>query len=189
MVIAFGASAEENRKWYDQIIEHDLSEPSIDKSALDGAYEAEFRVLYNVSLTGYAYYSMKVLSDGTAQLEVKLLDADLDGDVVLDEKLPLTAEETMRLTQAIEDKGFWDMAVEAESSDSGGSTVFIEGYSLGKSHLIRRSNAEWTDPASAIRYAFSKIVKKRIDYAEEFAPLFEMTADAQSVNIFDIARR
>lgn len=98
------------RKWYDEVISG-FKQDKISKSILEENVIEEYRVVYNVAYLGYDYYSLRVFSDGTGEFHYMVHKSDdfETGEIILNEKKSLDANEVLGLTNVIEANDFFNI--------------------------------------------------------------------------------
>jgi len=157
--------AEQNcKKWYDNIIEGfktDKITVNVDQSNST----AEYRLVCNVSGSGYYYYSFKVLSDKTGEFFCLYHNSDdfKKGKTVFTRVKTLDLSETQYFLDIINENDFWNIPTinPKEKTGDEGTTIFIEGYDRVKTHLIKMRD-------SNEKYGIFRIYKAFKDFADAY---------------------
>lgn len=129
-----------DRKWYDEVITGFKLE-DISKSMETANAVVEYRIVHNVALLGYYYYSLQVFDDGTGKFFYKVHKSEnfVTGKLLLNETKQLSKEETQNLLDVINNNDFWNIPTIHPDDEAGcdGETYFIEGCAESKRHFIR----------------------------------------------------
>jgi len=124
---------------YDDVIAQ-LGQDSILESVDSSGAVAEYRVLYDMSLWGYFYFSVLVFDDGTGLFTyMQHYWQDFEsGEMLVDEQRKLTRKDVKRIQNAIRVNQFWDIPTihPAEEVGCDGRSIEIEGYEDGETHYI-----------------------------------------------------
>lgn len=152
------------RKWYDEVISG-LKQEDISISVANEKVTAEYRVVYNIALLGYDYYSLRVFSDGTGEFTfiIYLSEDFTKGEIILNETKCINIDGVQELLTVIQENNFFDIPTIHPDEIMGldGTTVFIEGYENGKTHFIRMWEPDET-------YGIYKIHRAFADFSDSF---------------------
>lgn len=153
------------RSWY-LYINDGLGQKDIETSIKESNAVAEYRVVYNIALLGYYYYTLQVYKNGTGKFNyiAHLGEQFEDGRLLLNKASILSKNDTDMLLKAIKENDFWNIPTVHPDEELGcdGTTVFIEGYSNGNTHFIHM----W-EPGK--EYGIYKILKAFKDYSTKIA--------------------
>jgi len=153
------------RGWYDRVIKG-FKQEELSKTAAEANIDAEYRVVYNVAMQRYDYYSLRVFTDGTGEIHYMVHKSEdfQKGEIILNETKALSAAEVKSLTNVIEKNDFFNIPTihpdEVDGCD--GKTIFIEGYKDGKFYFIKM----WEPDA---QYGIYKIHKAFADFGDTIA--------------------
>jgi hypothetical protein len=152
-------------QWYKDIIKG-FEQKQIAQNDSELNITAEYRIVCDVSLQRYDYYSLQVYKDGTGKFTYMVHKSEdfKTGVIVLNVTKTLNASETKRLVDSVDNNKFWEIPTIHPDAETGvdGTTIFIEGYSGNRRHLI--SMWEPTD-----KYGIYKIHESFAKYADTIA--------------------
>jgi len=153
------------REWYDEVLKG-FGQDSIQNTVIAANTIAEYRVVYNIALVRYDYYSLQVSENGTGKFTFMRHESeDFDtGEIVLNVIQDISVEETNILLEVIEDNKFFRIPTIHPREENGldGRTVFAEGFNGSKTHFVKM----W-EPDE--KYPISKIHKAFADFADTIA--------------------
>lgn len=170
-----GHAEQIDREWYDEVI-RGFKQKMLSKMVADEKVISEYRVVYNVALQRYDYYSLQVFADGTGKFTFMVHKSEdfEEGSIILNESKTLDSDETQKLMGTIRDNDFYNIPTihpdQFGIAGSDGTTVFIEGYDNGKLHFITM----WMPDE---KYAIYKIHKAFADFADTIAKRPEIVFD------------